>query len=156
MKVYIRGHKPEKGIVGNFIAFYTFGQYKHISMVFEHNDGALQGFQSNAGIGVHFFETETIGAPNADVMEVPITPEQAAKMHFLATGLNGAKYDYLGNYGFIRRAKRENPDRWFCSEVAAWLCEQINYPLLRMAPWRQHPVVLMASYRLIARPDLNV
>jgi hypothetical protein len=136
-------------MVGRFIGGFTWGLYKHVSMVFELEDGTLKGFQSNSKHGVHFFSVRSLwdggAGDEVDVFLVPCTAAQARRMLLAAHSVDGAGYDFTGIWGFVRRAKRENPDKWFCSEVASWVCAQGEVLLQRLPFFKQSPVLVCAS-----------
>lgn len=148
MKVYIKLHRVGDGFIGRLIGWFTFGKYKHASMAFREDNGHVRGFQSNAKHGVHFFDFVE-NEPNTDLFLVPCNDEQAYAMLHAAKSIVGAKYDYAGLWGFVRRKKRENPNWWFCSEAATWVCAQGTVILLRLPFYKQSPVLLGASTVLI-------
>lgn len=154
MKVYVRGHKVGDGFVGRLIGWFTWGQYKHISMAFVQDDGSVRGFQSNAKHGVHFFEWAD--DPKTDLYEVPCSNEQAYEILSAAKSIVGSKYDYGGLWGFVRRAKRHSVLKWFCSEASCFVIECAGIKLQRLPPFKISPVLECASTVLIPRPELKL
>ena len=48
------------------------------------------------------------------------TPEREAAVWKSMSGEIGKGYDWAGIWGIVRRKMRENPIKWFCSELAFW------------------------------------
>jgi len=152
VKVYIRGHRVGEGFVGKLIGWFTWGRYKHVSMAFVQDDGTVRGFQSNSKHGVHFFMWEDL--PDTDLFEVPCTDEQAYAMLDAAKKIVGAGYDYKGLWSFLVRKKRDHPDKWFCSEAAAFVVHAGGVILQRLPFFKQSPVLVCASVAITPRPGL--
>ena len=153
MKVYWRSHRKGSGFSGRFIAWWTFGKYKHTSLVFE-DDGSLIGWESTFKGGVHSFEVDTIGGEGIDVKDVPVSSVKAAEMLKWCEDRDGCRYDIKGILGHIRRKKMEDPDKYYCTELAAGACQSVGFYIQEMAPWSITPVVGHASTAMPSRPDL--
>lgn len=63
--------------------------------------------------------------------------------------LVGRGYDWLGAVRFLSGVNRNNPARWFCSELVAEACETAGCRLLNTASWRISPVTLSWSPKLL-------
>lgn len=142
--VKIEGHLVGRGLIGKFIGWFTFGLYKHISGYFVFEDGSTKGFQSNSKRGCHFFDVDK-DRGKIHTFNVPGTPEMFQKMAERATELDGGGYDHLGIWGFVRRAKRENPNKWFCSEAWADILGSGGVVLLNLPFYKISPVLFCAS-----------
>lgn len=147
MKVYIRGHKKKGKVVGRAIRWFTFGLYKHTSMVFEFDDGTRKVHQSTFFRGVHWAEFREL--PETDLFEVPANQGQIRKMLAAAESIIGKKYDRFGIYGFALRKDIQKPDMFFCSETNSWVAAQGGVELQRLPFHKQSPVILCASPVLI-------
>lgn len=145
MRVYIRAHRVDDGFIGRIIGRFTWGRYKHISMAFVEENGNIRGFQSNSKSGVHFFDLDTVAGDGVDIFRVECNDEQAYQILNSAKSVDGSGYDHAGLWSFFVRKKRENPDKWFCSEVAAWVCYSGGVPLQRLPAWKQSPMIVAAS-----------
>jgi len=141
MRVFVAGYKG-KGFGGRAITWFTFGEYSHVSLVFE-NSGSLIEIESIQGKGVHAQPFDAGG--ECDLFEVQATPGQIERIHAAAAELVGRKYDWTGIWGFMRRRKRENPKKWFCSELVAHCLLRAGIEIQRMPPWKQSPVIVCAS-----------
>lgn len=146
MKIQIAGYKG-KGTGGAFIKRFTFGKYSHVSLVFTHDDGYVEEIESIQGEGVHskIFSMDE----NPDMFYVPCTKKQAHDVYREATRLVGCKYDWAGIWGFVTRKKKENPDKWFCSELVAHCLKEADIVLHNLPAWKQSPVLTCASVRIV-------
>ena len=145
MKVYIRLHLVGDGKIGRIIGRFTWGRFKHGSMAFVEENGDIRGFESNARDGCHFFDWEDL--PNTVLRQVPCTNEQAYAMLARAKEIDGCGYDHWGIYGFVVRKKRENPDRFFCTEAVSdvtW-AKGGGVRLQRMPHYKHSPMLMGAS-----------
>lgn len=128
---------------GAAIKWFSFGLFSHVSLVFSHPDGAMEEIESIQGKGVH--TQPFVPDPNIILFDVPAAPDDARAIYNEATTLIGRKYDWAGIWGFMRRRKRENPNRWFCSELVAHCLLKGNIEIQRLPPWKQSPVITCAS-----------
>ena len=151
MKVYVRGYRIGKGRIGRFIGWFTFGLYKHVSIIFVWDTGRTEEFESTARHGVHFSKVEE--NTNTDYFYASCTHEQGYSMLAAAMKISGAKYDRMGIWGFVRRKKRENPNRWFCSEAAAYVLDAGGVTLMRLPFWKQSPVMTCSSIAIVPIDD---
>lgn len=145
MKLFIRGYKG-RGAGSGLIKWFTRGDYSHNSLVFEFND-RREEVESIQGSGV--IKHEPVPFENADFDEylIPVSDAQVRKAYKLSSSLLGAKYDWSGIAGFLLRSKKLTDEKWFCSELAAYVCYKVGYPLSRRQPWRETPSTNMESFR---------
>ena len=79
-----------------------------------------------------------------DVFEVPGIDEAAVES-FLIEQL-GKDYDFAPVIrGFVFRVMRDNPDKWFCSELVSAACAAAGVPMLRAPAWKTSPGLLSYS-----------
>lgn len=142
MKLYVAGYRG-KGFGGALIKRFTFGDYSHVSFVFEYPDGALEEIESIQGKGVHSQEFEK--TDKCDLFLVECTDEQIEAVYDAANSLIGCKYDWTGIWGFFVRKKRENPNKWFCSELVSHCLAQAGIILQNLPSFKQNPVIVCAS-----------
>ena len=147
MKVYVRGYKGA-GFGSSFIKRFTFGSYSHVSLVF-HMHSAPQEIESIQGKGLIEHAPYTPEEKVFDEWFVPLTYEQIIDTHILAMSLLGAKYDWQGIWGFLRRKKTHSKDKFFCSELVAYVLLKAGYPLSRREPYRETPSSVCESLRLL-------
>jgi hypothetical protein len=70
---------------------------------------------------------------------MPIVDKEAAIE--MARSWVGTKYDWLGIFSFIFRKKKEDKDKFFCSEQVA------IYLGIKNKPWRLSPAFLYRMYK---------
>lgn len=146
MRVYVAGYKGA-GAAGGLIRWYTFGGYSHVSLVFDHGEAGVEEIDAMQlrGVTSRVFG-ELAGA--VDLFHVPCGEQRAAVVYAAARELLGMGYDWTGLWSFLRRRKRENPNRWFCSELVAWCLLQAGIVLQRLPVWKHSPVLVCASVTL--------
>ena len=156
MKVYVVGYKGA-GFGGGLIKWFTFGGFSHVSLVFEGTAEELEiepVSPSNLPVRVEIDAIQGRGVTRRlfgaitgkrDVFAVDCSSGVAMKIYKTACALVGCGYDWAGIYGFLRRKKRENPYKWFCSELVAHCLKKHNIVLLNLPPWKQSPVMICAS-----------
>jgi len=147
MKCFVRGYNG-LGKGSDFIRWFTFGKFSHVSMVFELPTGVSEEIESIQGSGVIIHEPWTHDQKDFVEMQAPLTTEQAVDARILFRSFEDALYDWRGIYGFMIRKKRHSADKWFCSEVVAYVLLKAGYPLSRREAYRETPTSVMESLRL--------
>jgi len=139
--------------ISKLIKWQTFGVYSHAAWwcqdgtVIEawHTQTVNGSLKIKLKEGVQRHDSPaTIHTPGTeiDVFEVPGINEAAVEQ-FLISQI-GKDYDFSPVLrGFIIRAMRDNPDKWFCSELVFAACQSAGVNLLRDVPaWKVHPGLL--------------
>lgn len=133
-----------KSFISKLIKWQTFGQYSHAAWWCQ--DGTVieawqkDGVQRNdSPATIHIPGTEI------DVFAVPGIDEAAVEQ-FLISQL-GKGYDFSAVLrGFTFRLDRDDPDKWFCSELIHRACrEGLKALLERIIDARVHPTLLSFS-----------
>lgn len=140
VNVYLRGYKGTEAASG-LIIWFTRGIYSHNSMVFVFDDGSEIELESLMKSGVIEHEPRTRLDAEFDEFLIPMTQQQAqyAYQMFHIFAEQGAKYDKTGAFGFLTRRKKPDYTKWFCSEVAAYVCLKAGWPLSRRPPFKETP-----------------
>jgi hypothetical protein len=133
-------YKGKRGGTAGFfdaaVRWWTRGPYSHVELVF--SDGVSASSSMRDG-GVRFKEIE-YHPDRWDFVEID-GDEKAARAWFTAN--EGARYDWLGLFGFVWRPGNGKGRRWFCSEAIA-------AALGMKDPWRFCPNTLSAAlYRVL-------
>jgi hypothetical protein len=156
MKTQVIGHSG-KGRGSRFIVWFTRGKFSHVSLRFMLTDAEIKLFEdryeitltndheieSIQGKGVH--HQPFVPSPNQTWFNFAHDPEQARIILSTAIELIGCKYDWRGVGGFLTRRNKQNPEKWFCSELVAWCLLSAGIRLLWMACHKQSPTVTCAS-----------
>ncbi len=153
MKCYVAGYLAA-GFGGGLIKWFTFGPYSHVSLLFADGE-RIEEFESIQGQGVHA-RAFTPRAKKRELFTFPQTEAQARCIHDEARRLLGCKYDWAGIWGFMRRRKRENPDKWFCSEYVAQCLAGGGVVAQNLPPWKQSPVIQLASPVFTRIPESEI
>ena len=140
--LYVCGYKG-KGAGAGFIRWFTFGKFCHVSLVFDKGFATPTEIESIQGTGVHQQDFNVSGS--YELFKVHCTEEQARIAFALARTKVGKKYDWFGIWSFVRRKSRQDPDKWFCSELVFWVLLKIGILLLRKKHWEVDPDMLCSS-----------
>lgn len=150
IKVTVRGYNGI-GKLSSLIRWGTFGKFSHVSIVLWYEDGTAEEWEALQG---HTLEPHP---PRDDYdMELiaPLTDYQIRDAHLLLKQLQGSKYDWKGIVGIaIRKFGHQNPERWFCSELVAYVLWKAGYALSRRAPYRELPTTVMECKRLLTHEE---
>lgn len=110
-------YKDRTQFLDSLIAWWTRGPYSHIELVFERDGKTLCASSSPRDGGVRIKEIEL--DPNRwDVIEIQGYDEQKAIKWF--SSRVGAKYDFVGLFGFVVSPLPEDRLKYFCSEAIAY------------------------------------
>ena len=107
----------EKTLFGKLISWWTTGKFSHVELVF--SDGTKFS-SSHRDHGVRFKEFE-LKSENWAIVDLPMTEAQEARTRGLAQTFVGKKYDYKGVLGFVYSPLSADGNRWYCSEICAYL-----------------------------------
>ena len=143
----VRGYNGQ-GFGSGFIRRFTFGNFSHVSLVFEWNNGECEEIEAIQGKGVIMHKPWSADEKDFIELDVPVTEAVAFEVFIEAHGKLGAKYDWKGIWGFVRKKNRHNPNKFFCSELVAYALYKAGYPLSRREPYRETPTSVMESLRL--------
>lgn len=155
-----------KGRGSRIIIVMTRGRFSHLSLRFVNTPDLLILWLNTIKIkGVRILWTKDhelesiqgkgvqhqpfVPSDNQTTFNFHHTPEQAEIILRTAVGLLGKKYDWSGIGGFITRRDKENPNRWFCSELVAYCLLKAGIVLLNMKCYKQSPRITCASTLLI-------
>lgn len=72
-----------------------------------------------------------------DYIEVEISNKQYADIILLAETETGCLYDYKGIFGFFWFRNVQDPEKWYCSEICAYLADKIG--LIKLSNYRISP-----------------
>jgi len=148
--LYVRGYTGE-GFAAGFIKRFTFGTYSHVSLVFDLN-GSVEEIEAIQGKGViRHAPKDTYKHPHEE-FTVNLTEEQIVNAHIWALGTLDSDYDWKGIFGFVRRKNKHNIDKWFCSELVAYVLYRVGHPLSRREPYRETPSTVCESFQINPKP----
>jgi uncharacterized protein YycO len=142
-----------KSFVSKLIKWQTFGPYSHAAWWLR--DGTVIEAWHKGGV-THNDSPATLHTPGTeiDVFSIPGIDDFAVEQ-FLISQV-GRKYDFAPVLrGFIFRVKRDNPDKWFCSELVHAACDAAGTQLLHRVPdWKIPPTLLSYSPLLVPEGTL--
>lgn len=135
----------------------------HIMEINDNTGETLEALQFRGVIhGKSYHQFHSLGTRIDIYQPIGITPEQEQMVwEFMLTQV-GKGYDWMGIWGILRRRMRENPDKWFCSELVFYAYAKAKYDLLNnIFACQVTPATLITSTRLkyigflIAGQDIN-
>ena len=134
------------------IQWFTWSQYSHVAIFDMNGPADKQVFQSwhkggcqwsrnfgalhNEGTPIDLFTFRADFFPSRD--------QQHRARSFLDTQI-GKKYDYAGIVHFLMRHGKDNPARWFCSEIDNRWSRELGTPLCNKPDYRVSPGDCAAS-----------
>lgn len=125
-------YKGDKTIFDRMIRWWTHGDYSHCELLITEKEGFYLAGTATPFSGVTL-EWKKYNVVNWDIIDCHIGNPLHAQLFFEKS--LGAKYDYLGIFGFIFRRGQQKDHRWFCSEAIAAGIGLKN-------PWRYCPNTL--------------
>jgi uncharacterized protein YycO len=152
-----------KSLISKAIRWRTWGPYSHAAWWL--SDGSVIEAWHKGGV-THSESPATLHTPGTviDVFGVPGIDSFAAEQ-FLKDQI-GKKYDFAAVMrGFTFRLDRDNPEKWFCSELVFDAGLAGGFPLLSRIPaWKVDPTKLsyspilehVATLTTIDRKDFNL
>ena len=130
----------------------TWSAWSHVDLI---DDQSVLGAVAFHGVERELLATRLANASRAAVMTIPCADAQAVIA--AAESQIGKPYDWLGVLGIGLHRDWQEPDRWFCSEMAAWAFHEAGRPLFRPdALYRvtpQHLWMLPYEVRFIETPE---
>lgn len=148
MKLFVRGYTGQ-GFGSGIIKWFTRSKYSHVSLVFQMH-GLPQEIEAIQGKGVIMHDPYSRREKDFVEYAVPISETQIVDAHILAMSLVGAKYDWKGVFSFLLHRTKHTLDKFFCSEMVAYVLLKASYPTSRREPYKESPDSIMESFRLIA------
>lgn len=126
-------YKANSSLLDKAVAWWSNGPYSHCEVIISYVGEGLYLCASSSPHdgGVRFKEI----AINEEEWDVVGVEGNLGLVQGWFVGHVGAKYDYLGLFGFVFRRGVQDQRRWFCSEAIA---ESLGYP----SPWRYDPNTL--------------
>lgn len=150
------------GFISRVIEWQTFSDYSHAAWWCQ-NGTVIEAWHTKTedrkltlknGVQRHD-SPATIHKPGTvvDVFSVPGINEDAVEQ-FLIQQI-GKDYDFAPVLrGFVFRVKRDNPDKWFCSELVHAACADAGVELQRAPSWKVSPGLLSFSPLLVPEGSL--
>ena len=106
-------------------------------------------------------------APGIGVRERSLEPDDFAADHYSIPGCDwdkaiaafrsqiGKDYDWEGDLHFVTKQNSDDPDKWFCSEIAFWAVSQGGVALLQNIVASQVSPTILGYSPLIKREEQN-
>ena len=105
------------------IKLWTSSKYSHIEIIFGHD----LWFSASAPDGGTRFCVRSIQGEEWDYLDIPCSTKEENICLDYALQFDGARYDYKGIFAFLGHTIfRENPSKWFCSEIVGAILQQIG------------------------------
>ncbi len=147
-KVNVRGYRGNT-FFSKAIMWITRGNYSHVSLVFrDASSGVMTEIEAIEGFGVieHLPNTKLTHDFDEFTTDLDLTKAYAA--YEAAKELLGGKYDIAGVVGFLIHRKRHSLQKFFCSELVAYVLHKVGNPLSRREPYRETPASVCESFKL--------
>jgi uncharacterized protein YycO len=136
-----------KSLISKAIRWQTFGPYSHAawwcddkSVVESWHKGGVSHNMTPGAVHAHGTEIDVFSIKG-------MTPNDRWAIEEMLKFEVGSKYDFAPVLrGFPLRLNRDNPDKWFCSELVFSKVREAGIDLLRAVPaFKVHPTLLSYS-----------
>lgn len=117
--------KADQSMYAGLIRWWTKSEYSHCELLF--SDGMM--FSSHvADKGTRYVKNQYFNYLYWDVLEIPITDKQEKVMRDFCDSELYCRYDWWGIwFSQIIRMQREDPEKWFCSEICTTAWQRIGF-----------------------------
>lgn len=104
------------------IRLWTLSRFNHVEVLFP--DGRSLSADASRGVICYPFSD----AGSWEIYALPVTTEQLAQVKAFAAAELGCAYDWRGIFlAQLLPFHREDPARWFCSELSAAVLQRLGY-----------------------------
>lgn len=122
-------YKAKGRFFDKLIRWYTKEQYSHCEIYF--NGNCM--FSADAWENKTRFKQMAINPDSWDIVDIPVTSKEIAKIYDFCIQQEGKKYDWSGIASFMFPLAKPGFNRWFCSEICTAALQEIG-KLLWVAP----------------------
>ena len=148
VRVYWKCYHPQNW-AGRFIDWFTHGENtSHVSIIFpkmlNETSFVLWEVEADSKKGV-IGHRHNVWDRDGEYRYVDLMEYEYRILGATALKLVGKKYDKPGIIGFVTRTRREDPARWFCSELVAHVLRKAGKPLSYKPSWKVTPTDCWAS-----------
>lgn len=112
--------------VSALIRFFTWSKYSHVDVIMS-DENLVIGAYPGTGVTIAGRHQRVAESKRWAIMDLGDVPIEYVEEH-LKSQID-KKYDWGGVLGFLSRRNWDKDDRWFCSELVVWACEQVGYRL---------------------------
>ncbi len=136
-----------KSAISKAIRWRTWGDYSHAAWMLR--DWSVIEAWHKGGVS-HNESPAILHEPGTEIDVFDVQDVDRAAVHMFLAEQVGKKYDLAAVVrGFTFRVMRDDPDRWFCSELIHAAARSAGLPLLDRVPdWKVHPTLLSYSPHL--------
>lgn len=148
VRVYWKCYHPQNR-VGRIIDWFTNGENtSHVSLVFPRRMSdwsyVLWEVEADSKEGV-IGHKHSVWKREGEYRYVDLYEYEYRILLATALGMVGKQYDKPGILGFVTRTRREDPNRWFCSELVAYIMRKAGHQLSYKPSWKVTPADCWAS-----------
>jgi uncharacterized protein YycO len=137
-----------KSALSRAIRWRTWSEYSHAAWVLD--DGSVIEAWKDGVRHVLNIQSQHTPGTEVDLFTLNLTTAQKWAIQDFLIRQVGKPYDYGAILGFLTRAKSENPEKWFCSELIFAACQSAGIELLKRIPaWKVSPGLLSVSAFLL-------
>jgi hypothetical protein len=116
-------YHAKKNIFDKLVRTFTKSDYSHVELRF--SDGMC--FSSSPRDGGTRFKKIDIDDKNWHIIDLyNVSKDTENKIRNLANEMVNKKYDWLGVLGFVIPLFPSDENRWYCSEICAYLLDKAN------------------------------
>ena len=107
-----------KSLISKAICWQTRSPYSHIAVMLSERE-IVEAWHSPSLVRmIDSLSTGHTPGTKVDIFEIDISSEQSLKLRDFLLSQVGKKYDFGSVLRFLSRRNKDNPEKWFCSELA--------------------------------------
>lgn len=114
----------------------TWSQYSHVGFYDRSTGNVIDSRMKNKGVTEYSFEKLKLEYPRIIMRSFPEVPREALA---IARSQIGKGYDWTALLGIGLHRDWQEDDKWFCSELVAWVCAQAGNPIINKETYRVVP-----------------
>jgi len=140
-----------RSLVSWLIQRFTWGPISHVAIWEPLTNMVYEAWHRGGVVRRHSFDEGHTPGTHVELYAVRDMSHSVALevFHYLDTQV-GKKYDFRGIWGFMVRRRRQNPDKWFCSELVMEALRKVKiFPLDRIWPHQVSPSALRTSPKFV-------
>jgi uncharacterized protein YycO len=123
-------------LTARFIRAFTWSKYCHVGLYDRKNGLVIDSRSDRKGVTAYKFEDLKKDYSRILIRSLPSVPREALE---IARSQIGKPYDWTALAGLGLHRDWQESDKWFCSELVIWACEQTGAQVINKQSWRVTP-----------------
>lgn len=125
-----------KFLAARLIRAFTWSDYCHVGFYDRKNGSVIDSRSDRKGVTEYAFEDLKKDYSRILIRSLPNVPREALE---IARSQLGKPYDWTALAGLGLHRDWQETDKWFCSELVTWACQQTGAEVINKQSWRVTP-----------------